>query len=63
MTFFSRWLCALRGHDAVLHFGPGRLSMQCHSCGWSSPGWNLHKPAKVLYMNLLVVRDKRRKVA
>lgn len=34
-------LCALHGHDALLHFEQGRMSLQCASCGYETPGWDL----------------------
>lgn len=34
-------LCALRGHDAVLHFEASRVLMRCPSCGYDSPGWEI----------------------
>lgn len=37
----SQWLCALRGHDAVLHFKGTRVVMRCYSCGHESPGWEI----------------------
>ncbi|HEY2435207.1 MAG TPA: hypothetical protein VGI12_21230 [Vicinamibacterales bacterium] len=47
-TFLSRaamragqWFCALRGHDAVLHFEGNRVMMRCTSCGHDSPGWEI----------------------
>lgn len=36
-----RTICGLRGHDALLHFEIGRLSLQCTSCGYETPGWDL----------------------
>jgi len=36
-----QFLCALRGHDALLHFEHGRMSLQCTSCGYETPGWDL----------------------
>jgi hypothetical protein len=33
--------CGLHGHDSLLHFETGRLSMRCTSCGYESPGWDL----------------------
>jgi hypothetical protein len=34
-------LCALRGHDSVLHFDGDdrRVQLRCASCGYDSPGW------------------------
>ena len=36
-----QFLCGLHGHDALLHFEQGRLSLQCTSCGYETPGWDL----------------------
>ena len=36
-----QFICGLHGHDALLHFGQGRLSLQCTSCGHETPGWDL----------------------
>jgi hypothetical protein len=40
-TRVRRFLCGLHGHDALLHFEEGRLSLICASCGFESPGWDL----------------------
>ena len=37
--FVGQWLCAMRGHDSVLHFEGNRVMMRCTSCGHDSPGW------------------------
>jgi hypothetical protein len=37
----GQWLCALRGHDSVLHFEGNRVMMRCTSCGHDSPGWEI----------------------
>lgn len=34
-------ICGLHGHDALLHFEHGRLSLMCTSCGYESPGWDV----------------------
>jgi hypothetical protein len=34
-------LCAMRGHDSVLHFEGNRVMMRCTSCGHDSPGWEI----------------------
>jgi len=34
-------LCGLHGHDALLHFEQGRMSLQCTSCGYETPGWDV----------------------
>jgi len=37
----GQMLCALRGHDSVLHFEGNRVMMRCTSCGHDSPGWEI----------------------
>ena len=37
----GQWLCAMRGHDSVLHFEGNRVMMRCTSCGHDSPGWEV----------------------
>jgi hypothetical protein len=37
----GQWLCAMRGHDSVLHFEGNRVMMRCTSCGHDSPGWEI----------------------
>ena len=32
-------LCGLHGHDALMHFEKGHISLLCTSCGHQSPGW------------------------
>jgi len=34
-------ICGLHGHDALLHFDHGRMSLLCTSCGYESPGWEV----------------------
>jgi hypothetical protein len=36
-----QFLCGLHGHDALLHFEQGRISLQCASCGYETPGWHV----------------------
>jgi hypothetical protein len=38
-------LCGLHGHDALLHFDQGRISLLCTSCGHESPGWEVKRAA------------------
>ena len=40
-----RFICGLHGHDALLHFEQGRMSLQCTSCGYETPGWDLKRDA------------------
>lgn len=42
-----QFLCGLHGHDALLHFERERVSLQCTSCGYESPGWDLKKTPRV----------------
>lgn len=71
--FFARvfdvirqFICGLHGHDELLHFETGRLSMRCTSCGHETPGWelkaapllrNVERKARVL--RLPVVGERR----
>ena len=45
----AEWLrrasCGLSGHDMIRHFEPGRVSLECLSCGERSPGWTIERPA------------------
>lgn len=34
-------LCSIRGHDTILHYEPGRLSLRCLTCSYQTSGWNL----------------------
>ncbi len=36
-----QFMCGLHGHDALLHFEQGRLSLRCTSCAFETPGWDL----------------------
>jgi hypothetical protein len=40
---FRRFLCGLHGHDALLHFEDGRISLMCTSCTYESPGWEVRE--------------------
>jgi hypothetical protein len=40
-----QFVCGLHGHDALLHFEQGRMSLQCTSCGYETPGWDLKAAA------------------
>lgn len=46
MTWLRQFICGLHGHDALLHFGQGRMSLQCTSCGYESPGWDINAAAE-----------------
>ena len=36
-----RFICGMHGHDSLLHFGDGRVSLLCSSCGHETPGWDV----------------------
>ena len=42
-----QFICGLHGHDALLHFEQGRISLQCTSCGYETPGWDVKGRAEV----------------
>ena len=39
--------CGITGHNVMLRYAPARLSLQCTSCGYESPGWEFAPPAAV----------------
>ena len=41
LTRVRQFVCGLHGHDALLHFEPHRMSLQCTSCGYETPGWDV----------------------
>jgi hypothetical protein len=36
-----QFICSLHGHDSLLHFEKGRLSLLCSTCGYETPGWDV----------------------
>ena len=36
-----QFVCGLHGHDSLMHFEQGRISLQCVSCGHQTPGWDI----------------------
>jgi hypothetical protein len=40
-TKFRQGVCGLHGHDSLLHFENGRMSLLCSSCGHETPGWDV----------------------
>jgi len=40
-----QFICGLHGHDALLHFEDGRISLLCASCGHETPGWEFGQRA------------------
>jgi hypothetical protein len=68
LATLRQFVCGLHGHDALLHFETGRLSMRCTSCGYQTPGWDLKtaqgpSPAvaetKARVLRLPLVRERR----
>jgi len=41
-----RFICGLHGHDSLLHFEEGRVSLLCSSCGHETPGWDVKGTAR-----------------
>jgi hypothetical protein len=39
-----QFICGLHGHDSLLHFEEGRMSLLCASCGHETPGWDVKAP-------------------
>ena len=37
----QQYVCALQGHNLLLHLETNRLSLRCATCGWDTPGWNV----------------------
>ena len=36
-------VCGLHGHDLLMHFEQGRISLLCASCGHETPGWEINE--------------------
>jgi hypothetical protein len=36
-----QFICSLHGHDSLLNFEHGRISLLCSSCGHETPGWDV----------------------
>ena len=43
LMWLRQVLCALHGHDTMLHFEQERMSLRCVSCGHETPGWELNE--------------------
>jgi hypothetical protein len=62
-----QFMCGLQGHDSLLHFESGRLSLQCASCGHETPGWDLnrtmarvgHETPKEGVLRMPMIRQRR----
>jgi len=40
---FRQFVCGLHGHDSLMHFEQGRISLLCASCGHEAPGCDIKK--------------------
>lgn len=58
LLLVRQFLCSLHGHDALLHFEEGRMSMKCTSCDYETPGWDCRglPPASPMETERRVVR-------
>jgi hypothetical protein len=43
MDWLRQTFCSMHGHDTMLHFQQGRMSLRCVSCGHETPGWSLNE--------------------
>ena len=41
VTQLRQLISGLHGHDSLLHFEHGRISLLCTSCGHETPGWDV----------------------
>lgn len=39
--------CGVTGHNLLIHHAPNRLSLQCTTCGYESPGWELESARRL----------------
>jgi hypothetical protein len=61
ITQLRRFVCGLHGHDSLLHFGEGRVSLLCSSCGHETPGWDVKgTPARNQTVRSGAARPERR---
>jgi hypothetical protein len=42
--------CGIHGHDTMLRFEQGRMSLRCVSCGHETPGWELNEAPPTVTM-------------
>jgi hypothetical protein len=60
-TWIRQLVCGLHGHDSLLEFGQGRLSLKCVSCGHESPGWDIKTQADAVPQPPAQVPVRRRR--
>jgi hypothetical protein len=55
----GRLICSARGHVLIKHFEPGRICLECVSCGHRSPGWEVKSSPRALAAGALAERPER----
>lgn len=43
INWMGQLVCGMQGHENLMHFERGRVSLRCASCGHETPGWDLKK--------------------
>jgi hypothetical protein len=64
VTNLRQFICGLHGHDSLLHFERGRISLLCTSCGHETPGWDVKGAAardveQTSHVPLSLVQERR----
>jgi hypothetical protein len=39
--WFRQAMCGLSGHDLLTRFEPAHICLECSTCGYRTPGWEL----------------------
>ena len=47
LTWTRQAMCGLVGHEELLQFGKGRMSLKCALCGHETSGWELNEPRPI----------------
>jgi hypothetical protein len=56
---FKRLMCAFRGHEAYLHFGTNKISLQCVACGYESAGWTIDRRSSISHRLPALARNAK----
>jgi hypothetical protein len=62
VTKVRQFVCGLQGHDNLLEFGRGRLSLKCVSCGHETPGWDIKGRVDTAGPALTATAERRRRL-
>jgi hypothetical protein len=62
VSWIRRFVCGMHGHDSLMHFQRGRLSLKCMSCGHESPGWDLRKSEAADAPSIAQAPERRRRL-